>query len=135
MIQVTAAIVIDNQRVLAARRAPHKHMGGYWEFPGGKVEPGETPEESLTRELSEELGIVVRVGKHFYSNQHDYGDKQIILMAYFCTWSGGELSLNDHDAVEWCTSHDLTNLKWAPADIPIVQALVVAMTNDSIHRS
>ena len=135
MIQVTGAIIIQNDRVLAARRALHKHMGGYWELPGGKIEEGETPEESLARELSEEMGIIVEVGEHFYSNQHDYGDKQIILMAYICFWAGGDLILNDHDAIEWCTSQDIANLNWAPADIPIVQALAASMKNSKVSSN
>ena len=127
MIPVTAAIILHEQRVLVARRAPYKHMGCYWEFPGGKIESGETPEESLARELSEEMGITIEVGRHFYSNEHDYGDKQIVLMAYLCKWCGGELVLNDHDAIKWCTSFEITSLNWAPADEPIVQALVAAV--------
>lgn len=127
MIPVTAAIILRNNQVLAARRAPHKHMGGYWEFPGGKIEPGETPKQSLARELSEEMGITVQVGEHFYTNQHDYGEKQIMLSAYFCKWSEGDLMLNDHDAIKWCASDELLSLDWAPADIPIVHALVAAM--------
>ena len=135
MIQVTCAIIIHNERVLAARRARHKHMGGYWELPGGKIEAGETPEESLAREVSEEMGITVEVGGHFYTNQHDYGDKQIILMAYLCNWSGGHLTLTDHDAIEWCTSQDLKNLNWAPADLPIVQVLASAMNTNLLDMN
>jgi 8-oxo-dGTP diphosphatase len=127
MIPVTAAIILHNNQVLAARRAQHKHMGGYWEFPGGKIETGETPEQSLARELLEEMGITVQVGGHFYTNQHDYGEKQIMLSAYFCNWSEGDLTLNDHDAIKWCVPKELLSLDWAPADIPIVQALVAAM--------
>jgi 8-oxo-dGTP diphosphatase len=129
MINVTAAIILHNNRVLATRRASHKHMGGYWEFPGGKIELGETPEQSLARELQEELGITVRVGEHFYSNQHKYGDKQIMLMAYRCTWAAGELILKDHDAIQWCYALELDSLNWAPADIPIVHALQKAMAS------
>lgn len=109
--------------MLAARRALHKHMGGYWEFPGGKVEFGETPQACLARELSEELGIDARIGEHFASNQYDYGDKKIVLIAYFCEWISGELTLVDHDEALWCEVSDLMTLKWAPADIPIVKAL------------
>lgn len=132
MIPVTAAIILQNNQVLAARRAPHKHMGGYWEFPGGKIEIGETPEQSLARELLEEMGITVQVGEHFYTNQHDYGEKQIMLTAYFCSWLEGDLTLNDHDTIKWCASNALLSLDWAPADIPIVQALVAAMEHGSL---
>ncbi len=129
MIDVTAAIILHQSRVLATRRASHKHMGGHWEFPGGKIEIGETPEQSLAREIQEELGITIQVGEHFYSNQHDYGDKQIMLMAYLCTWCAGELILNDHDLILWCSPTELSSLHWAPADIPIVEALQKAMAS------
>jgi len=123
MIDVTAAIIIRNDRVLAARRAPHKEMAGYWEFPGGKVEHGETPEQSLARELEEELSIAVRVDEHFYTNKHDYGQKQIMLISYLCTWLVGEINLIDHDQIQWISASQFSTLNWAPADIPIVERL------------
>jgi len=58
------------------------------------------------------------VGGHFYTNQHDYGEKRIMLSAYFCKWSDGDLTLNDHDAIEWCEAQELLSRDWAPADIP-----------------
>lgn len=128
MIPVTAAIIIRDQKVLAVRRAPHKHMGGYWEFPGGKVEPNETPEECLVRELAEELDITIQVAEHLASNEHDYGDRRIMLMAYRCHWVRGDIQLNDHDAMTWCRAGDLSLLDWAPADIPIVEVLLAKMT-------
>jgi 8-oxo-dGTP diphosphatase len=130
MIQVTAAVILKDYRVLVARRSPHKHMGGYWEFPGGKIEDGETPQQALARELLEELGITIRVGEYFITNEHDYGDKKISLIAYFCSWFAGSLRLADHDAVQWCSATELLELDLAPADIPIATALSASLESD-----
>lgn len=130
MIQVAAAVIMEDDRVLVARRSPHKHMGGYWEFPGGKIEDGETPQQALSRELLEELGIKLRVGEYFLTNEHDYGDKKISLIAYFCSWSEWDLKLADHDAVCWCSAAELLELDLAPADIPIATALKASLESD-----
>ena len=83
MIDVTAAIIQREGLILAARRKQGSHMAGYWEFPGGKIEPGETPEECLQRELKEELSIESKIGPFFEESCYDYGTKQIRLLSYF----------------------------------------------------
>ena len=121
--RVTAAIIKNDNRIFIARRAANKHLAGYWEFPGGKIEDDETPEVCLKRELIEELGITVNVGKFYMENQHDYGTKIILLQAYLCELISGDIVLRDHDKFEWIVKSDLTNFKFAPADIPFVNAL------------
>jgi 8-oxo-dGTP diphosphatase len=121
--QVTAAIIKKANKFLIARRSPNKHLGGYWEFPGGKIEEGETPQECLKRELEEELGIIVEVGKFFMENEHHYEDKIILLKAYECKHISGSIVLNDHDQIEWVEKPDFVNFKFAPADIPFIHAL------------
>ena len=123
LLRVTAAIIKKDNKIFIARRAQHKHLAGFWEFPGGKIENNETPEVCLKRELIEELGITVTVGKLFMENQHDYGDKIIMLMAYLCELISGDISLKDHDKFAWVEKTELTNFKFAPADIPFVNAL------------
>ncbi|MFV8441853.1 8-oxo-dGTP diphosphatase MutT [Flavobacterium sp. LB2P44] len=121
--QVTAAIIRKGSKILIARRALSKHLGGFWEFPGGKIEEGETAQECLKRELEEELGIIVRVGKFFMQNEHHYDDKIILLKAYDCEHISGNIELNDHDQIEWVEKSEFVNFKFAPADIPFIKAL------------
>ena len=120
---VTAAIIKKESDILIARRAAKKHLAGYWEFPGGKIEEGETPQECLKRELEEELGIVVNVGEFFMENCHHYGGKIIHLKAYLCEHVSGDIILNDHDQFEWVDKSEFGNYKFAPADIPFINAL------------
>lgn len=121
--QVTAAIIRKGSKILIARRAPSKHLGGFWEFPGGKIEEGETAQECLKRELEEELGIIIKVGKFFMENEHYYDDKIILLKAYECEHTSGSIVLNDHDQVQWVETSEFVNFKFAPADIPFIKAL------------
>jgi 8-oxo-dGTP diphosphatase len=122
LITVTAAIIRKENRIFAARRKEGKHLAGYWEFPGGKLENGETPEDCLARELAEEFGIEVQVGKKLGENVHDYGEKIIKLIAYDVSHVSGEFRLTDHDDLRWFEGDELQNVAWAPADIPLLQA-------------
>lgn len=124
MIDVTAAIIQREGLILTARRKPGAHMAGYWEFPGGKIESGETPEECLQRELKEELNIESKIGPFFEESCYDYGTKQIRLLSYFVDYISGTFTLNDHDEIRWLYAHQLLTLQWAPADIPLVEKLV-----------
>lgn len=121
--QVTAAIIRKGSKILIARRSPNKDLGGYWEFPGGKIEEGETPQECLRRELQEELGIVVNVGTFYMENEHNYGEKIILLKAYECEHISGDIILDDHDKIEWVYKSEFINFKFAPADIPFIKTL------------
>ena len=120
---VTAAVIENDGVVLAARRSGG-HLDGYWEFPGGKIEAGESPEACLARELQEEFGITVDVGHFIAENVHDYGEKVIHLMAYSVKHLSGEFRMSDHDQILWLPRDRLQSLKWAPADIPLVEAVV-----------
>ena len=100
-IDVTAAIIVKNEKVLAARRRPGIHLAGYWEFPGGKVRDGESPEDCLKRELQEELGINTKIGALFGENTYDYGAKVVHLLAYWVEHLSGDFKLIDHDEIRW----------------------------------
>jgi 8-oxo-dGTP diphosphatase len=124
MINVTAAILEKNNKILIARRPNGDSLAGYWEFPGGKIEIGETPEQCLEREISEELGLVKRVNKLFCESKYAYPNKCVALLAYFCELVSGEPKLNVHDRMEWVSYSQLGNYNFAPADIPIIEKLV-----------
>jgi 8-oxo-dGTP diphosphatase len=101
LITVTAAVIQKDNRLFAARRKAGLHLGGLWEFPGGKLEKGESPRECLARELAEEFGIEAHVGRLLGENIHDYGEKIIKLKAYHVTHIGGEFHLREHDELRW----------------------------------
>ena len=121
---VVAAIIYRDQNLLLARRKPEKSMGGSWEFPGGKIEKGETPESALARELEEEFDLRVSVGPHVATHRHDYEHIKIELIAHETTIEAGEFQLRDHDAIVWVTPQEATSYKLAPADIPILEYIL-----------
>jgi 8-oxo-dGTP diphosphatase len=123
MIDVTAAILIENGRVLIARRRPGASQAGMWEFPGGKVRPGEPPAQCLKREIREELGIHVAVGEFFAESVHAYEDRTIRLLAYRVRIEGGEMSANDHAELAWVAIADLGRYRFCPADVPFAEKL------------
>ena len=123
MIKVTAAIIEREGKYLIARRSPGKHMAGKWEFPGGKIEAGETPEECLVRDLKEEFDIDVKVECHVANSVYDYGEKLICLMGYRVTYIGGCFLLRDHDQIVWVPISGMDDYDFAPADVPLIAVL------------
>ena len=125
MIDVSCAIIIDSQnRILVAQRSATMPLPNKWEFPGGKVEQGETAKQSLIREIKEELDLSIIVVRRIASNSHSYGQKEINLIPFICKISGGEISLKEHQAYKWLKSNELLDLDWAEADVPIVRDLL-----------
>ncbi len=124
MITVTAAIIEKDGRILAAKRKQGLHLAGYWEFPGGKLEDGEQPEECLQRELEEELGIQSTVTEYLGESIFNYKEKSIRLLGYLTTYTGGKITLTVHDEICWLLPSELRFLQWAPADIPLVDKLL-----------
>jgi 8-oxo-dGTP diphosphatase len=123
MIDVTAAILIENGRVLIARRRPGASQAGMWEFPGGKIRPNESPAQCLKREIQEELGIEIAVGEFFGESVYAYEDKTIRLLAYRVRAEGGEMSRNDHAELAWVAIADLGRYRFCPADVPFTEKL------------
>jgi 8-oxo-dGTP diphosphatase len=118
---VACAVIEREGRVLAARRSAGQSLAGKWEFPGGKLEPGETAAAALAREIREELALDVRVGAPLPPRDHDYGTFAITLVPFLCTLAtDAEAHPREHDAVRWCTPVELTALEWAPADLPVL---------------
>ena len=123
MIDVTAAIIEKEGKYLIARRRGG-NFDGKWEFPGGKIEEDETPEECLTRELEEELEIKVKVGNLFGESVYNYGHKKIRLMGYSAKYISGEFVLNAHDRIKWVYPDELKNYDFPEADLPFVDKLI-----------
>lgn len=123
-ISVVGAVIILNDSVLACRRAPFKSQAGLWEFPGGKVEPGESPEDALRREIMEELGVAVLVKQFVGAGEFQMTDVLIRLDCFQCSLQDDTpVKSKDHDQLRWLEKEQLETVAWAPADIPIVQAV------------
>ncbi len=124
MRNVTAAIIKKDSRVLLTRRGPRENLAGMWEFPGGKIEVGETPEECLKRELHEELDIDTTITKFFAETSYKYTDGEIKLLFFNAEINNGRINLKVHDKYEWVAINDLTKYDLLPADIPIANKLL-----------
>jgi 8-oxo-dGTP diphosphatase len=123
-IHVAAAAIFDvSGRVLIARRADHAHQGGLWEFPGGKLEGGESPEQALERELLEELGIKVNFARQLIQVRHDYADKSVLLDVWRVEDYTGTPVGRENQPLEWISLSDLGKFDFPAANIPIIQAL------------
>ncbi|QJE96718.1 (deoxy)nucleoside triphosphate pyrophosphohydrolase [Luteolibacter luteus] len=121
MIEVVAGLILDPAgRLLACKRPEGKHLGGKWEFPGGKVEEGEDPVDALIRELEEELGIIVEAGQALTPVVWDYGRGPIRLHPFVCTVVRGQPHPHEHEEIRWCDAEELGELDWAEADVPIL---------------
>ena len=117
---VGAALVRDGQ-VLASRRTDPPHLAGLWEFPGGKVEPGESDEQALVRELREELQVEAAVGARLGEDLRI--GETAVLRVYLCRLLDGEPALVDHDEHRWLGRDELLDVPWIPVDLPLVEAL------------
>ena len=122
-IRVVGAVVVKEGLVLCAQRGVDGSLPGLWEFPGGKIEPGETPAEALAREISEELGCVVEVDAEITTTTHEYDFGVVTLTTFYCTLVAGLPEASEHAAIAWLDPSDLKTLPWAPADIPAVELI------------
>ena len=120
--RVVGAAITHGGRVLAARRATGEHAGG-WEFPGGKIEPGETPEEALKREIHEELEALVSVDSLVTVVDHDYETFHLHMHCFLWHVAVGELELHEHMAAKWLDAGSIDSVGWLPADRKVVQAI------------
>ena len=122
----TVAGIIKNEKgqILCTLRdqGKYEYFSYKWEFPGGKVEEGETQKQTLTRELHEELDIDVKIGNFFYQVEHDYPDFHLSMAVYECTLVSKEMKMNVHKGLKWLEPKELMKLDWAAADIPVAKA-------------
>lgn len=126
VLRVSAAIIYRDGRVLAARRAAGKQQQGLWEFPGGKVEAGEAPEQALRREIAEELGCELRLAWPYDTVEHDYPDFHLTMDCYVCTLAPGSEPAADptvHEELRWLSQGELADVEWLHADEALVASL------------
>ncbi len=123
LINVVCGIIYNKGKIFIARRNLEKSLGGYWEFPGGKVEIGEKFENALIRELEEELGMKVIIRKYLGSNEHKYENFYVNLIAYECEFVSATFKMTDHDEYKWVDIDILLQANLAPADIPIINLI------------
>lgn len=122
-IDVVGAVIVRDGEVLCAQRGPLGTLPGLWEFPGGKIEPHETPRDALIREINEELRCEVNVGDEVTTTTHEYDFGTVCLTTFYCDLIAGHPQLTEHAEVRWVKPADLHTLPWAPADVPAVEAI------------
>ncbi|GAA3766476.1 (deoxy)nucleoside triphosphate pyrophosphohydrolase [Microbacterium kribbense] len=122
-IDVVGAAIIRDGLILCAQRGAGSVLAGLWEFPGGKIEPGETARAALSREIAEELQCEVTVGAQLTRTIHDYDFGTVVLTTFACRLTAGTPRLTEHAAMRWLAPAELDLLEWAPADIPTVRLL------------
>lgn len=121
-IEVVAAIIRHGDKVFATQRGYGEFKGG-WEFPGGKMEPGETPPQALIREIKEELDTEIEVGELIETVEYDYPKFHLTMHCFMCTVKSGHLVLKEHEAAKWLTKDTLDSVDWLPADEGIIDKI------------
>ena len=121
-LNVVAAIIIDQGKVFATQRGYGDFKDG-WEFPGGKVEPGESAQEALVREIREELDIEIRAGELLHTLEYDYPGFHLHMECCLCRIISGEIRLREHEAARWLGASELWSVEWLPADVEVVKAI------------
>ncbi|TAP28494.1 MULTISPECIES: (deoxy)nucleoside triphosphate pyrophosphohydrolase [Micrococcaceae] len=125
-INVVGAVIVRNDEILCAQRGLGGSLGGMWEFPGGKIESGETPRQALEREIQEELLCTVTVADEVTSTTYEYDFGIVTLTTFYCELVDGEPQLTEHEDAKWLKRDELSTLEWAPADIPAVEIIQAA---------
>ena len=121
-IEVVAAIIRKGDKIFATQRG-YGEWKDWWEFPGGKMEVGETPEEALVREIREELSAEISVDEFLCTVEYDYPTFHLKMHCYLCSLLTEALHLNEHEAAKWIGKDELDSLKWLPADLLVIEAL------------
>lgn len=120
-VNVVAAIIQEGDQIFATQRGYGEFKDG-WEFPGGKIEPGESPRQALKREIEEELDTEITVGDLLTVVEFDYPDFHLSMQCFLCTVDAGNLVLKEHEAAKWLTTDELDTVDWLPADVQVAEA-------------
>lgn len=126
-IEVVAAVIRREDRIFATQRG-YGDFKDWWEFPGGKMEAGETPQEALVREIREELDAAIEVGPLLRTVEYDYPAFHLTLHCYWCTLSGDALHLNEHEAARWLSAAELDTVRWLPADEALMPLIAASLS-------
>jgi len=129
-INVVGAVIVKDGRVLCAQRGPNGTLAGLWEFPGGKIEAGETSQAALAREIAEELDCQVEVRDVITTTTHEYDFGVVTLTTFYCDLASGEPVASEHANLAWLEPSNLSMLDWAPADVPAVELVVQELTSN-----
>ena len=122
VINVVAAIIVKDNKIFATQRGYGDFKGG-WEFPGGKIEGNETPEDALKREILEELNVHISVDRYIYTVEYDYPKFHLSMKCYICRLMDDNIELKEHSAAKWLSIEELDTVDWLPADIEIINVL------------
>ena len=122
IIHVVAAVIVQDGKVLSTQRG-YGNYKDWWEFPGGKIEAGEMPEQALVREIREELAVEITVDKYLTTVEYDYPEFHLSMACYWCSVKEGHLTLLEHEAARWLPLDDLRQVNWLPADVLVVHEI------------
>ena len=125
-IQVVAAIIKKDEKIFATQRGTGEFQGG-WEFPGGKIEPGETPQRALIREIMEELDVKIQVNELFEIVEYDYPNFHLTMHCFWCEVISGDLILKEHQDAKWMNKDELDSVAWLAADLGLIETLKIVM--------
>lgn len=126
-IKVVAAIIKKEKQIFATQRG-YGDYKDWWEFPGGKIEQGETPEEALVREIKEELDTIITVDRFLMTVEYDYPEFHLSMDCFFCIIESGNLTLLEHEAAKWLPVDNLRQVNWLPADMEIIEQIEKDLT-------
>lgn len=130
-IKVVAAVIRDGDKIFATQRGYGDLKGG-WEFPGGKIEEGETPQEALKREIMEELDTEIEVGELIDTIEYDYPEFHLSMGCYWCSVVSGDLVLKEHEAARWLGEDELMDVEWLPADVEVIDKVKKVFLENNI---